>query len=107
MVEQIREDESMVVAMFMRWDGVTAEQYVAARELVNWEGEPASGGLFHVAAVDEHGLHVTDTWESAEELQAFVATRLIPGTTQLGIPGEAQVEIVPVHDLFTPAYRPA
>ena len=97
----------MAVVMVMEWDGVTAEQYDAARELVNWEGNVPAGGMFHVAAVTDQGLRVTDVWESADAFQAFVADRLMPGVQQLGIPGQPRVEIYPVHALFTPAFTRA
>jgi hypothetical protein len=73
--------------------------------LVDWEGTPAAGGLFHVAGFDDRGLRVIDPWESAEAFQAFVADRLMPGVTQVGVRGEPTVEIVPVHALFTPAFK--
>jgi hypothetical protein len=95
----------MAIAMMMRWEGVTPEQYDAARKLVDWEGKPAEGGLLHVAAFDDRGLRVTDVWETPEAFQAFVAGRLMPGVKQLGIHGEPVVEIVPVHALFTPAFE--
>ena len=66
----------MAVVMFMEWDGVTIEQYEAARKLVNWEGDNPAGGMFHVAAVTDAGLRVTDLWQSAEAFQTFVEKRL-------------------------------
>ncbi len=96
----------MPVLMKMYWEGARPEQYDALRKLVNWEVDVPRGGLFHVAAFDEHGLHVTDIWESAEDFQNFVNTRLMPGVEQLGIPGEPKVEIYPTHALFTPGYKP-
>ncbi len=97
----------MAVVIFMEWDGVTLEHYEALRKLVNWEGNPAEGGMFHVAAIMDKGLRVTDLWQSAEAFQSFVEQRLMPGVQQLGIPGQPQVEIYPVHALFTPAFKPA
>lgn len=95
----------MAVMMIMEWDGITAEHYDAARQLINWEGNTPEGALFHVAAFTGNGMRVTDLWESAEAFQTFVANRLTPGVTQLGIPGEPRVEIYPVHRLFTPAFK--
>jgi hypothetical protein len=97
----------MAVVMLMEWDGVTLEQYEAARKLVNWEGNPPEGGMFHVAAITDSGLRVTDLWQSAEAFQSFVEQRLMPGVQQIGIPGQPRVEIYPVHALFTPAFKPA
>ena len=96
----------MAFAMFMHWDGVTADECDQVRTIVNWEGDPPAGGQMHIAAVDEGGLHITDRWDSAEEFQAFVANRLMPGVMQVGIKTEPKVTVLPVHAVFTPAYRP-
>jgi hypothetical protein len=45
----------MAVVMIMTWAGVTEAQYEAAKRVVNWEGDVAPGGLFHVSAFDEQG----------------------------------------------------
>ena len=96
----------MAIVMFMEWDGVSREQYDAVRERVNWETEVPHGGMFHVAAVTDKGLRVTDLWQSAEAFQTFVAERLMPGVKEVGIAGEPHVEIYPVHALFTPGFNP-
>jgi len=44
-------------------------------------------------------------WQSAESFETFVEKRLMPGVQQLGIPGEPQVGIYPVHALFTPTFE--
>jgi hypothetical protein len=98
---------AMAVMMIMRWAGVTPRQYDDALEVVRWEQDVPPGGMFHVAGFDEHGLHVTDVWESAEQFQRFVDDRLMPGVAQVGIEGQPEVEVLPVHRLFTPAFAPA
>jgi hypothetical protein len=94
----------MPVMMMMQWSGVTREQYDAVRKIVNFEGDAPKGGLFHVAAFTENGLQVTDVWERAEDFQAFVEQRLMPGVQQAGIQGEPRVEILPAHNVFAPGY---
>ena len=42
----------MPIVMNMRWDGVTPEQYEAAREQVGWEQHAPEGGLIHIASFD-------------------------------------------------------
>ncbi|HZP26093.1 MAG TPA: hypothetical protein VFB90_03500 [Dehalococcoidia bacterium] len=96
----------MAIVMFMEWD-VTPDQYEAARKLVNWEGQVPAGAIFHVAAFNQRGLRVTDLWESEEDMQAFVNTRLMPGVRQLGIQSNPHVEVLPTHAIFTPAFKPA
>jgi hypothetical protein len=94
----------MSIVMNMRWNGITKEQYDAVRELVDWEGTPAPGGQFHVAAFDTNGLRVTDVWDDAESLNTFVNTRLMPGVRQMGVDSSPEVEVYPIHALYTPAF---
>jgi len=95
----------VAVMMQMIWNGIGAEEYEAARKHVNWEGDVPPGAMFHVVAVTDGGVRVTDVWESAEAFDAFVRDRLMPGVKELGIPGEPQVEILPAHAIFAPAYE--
>jgi len=46
------------------------------------------------------GLRVTDVWESKEDLEAFFAGRLGEGFKKVGIPGQPNMEIYPLHALF-------
>jgi|SRR5436190_22557389 len=88
------------VVMSMRWAGVTPEQYEEAREVVNWEGDVPDGAVLHVAGFDENGIRVTDVWESADQFNAFVEQRLMPGVQQVGIQGQPHVEFYPVQNVF-------
>jgi hypothetical protein len=97
----------MAVLMVMTWDGVTVEQYEAARRAVDWERDVPAGALLHVAAFEDGCAHVTDVWESQEQLDAFVQSRLMPGVRQVGISGQPEIGVYPVHALFTPAFQPA
>jgi hypothetical protein len=86
--------------MQMRWAGVTREQYEEARSRVDWEGDPADGGLFHVAGFDGDDLRVTDVWESPEHFQRFAEQRLMPAVKEIGIEGEPEVTFYPAHATF-------
>jgi hypothetical protein len=94
----------MAVMMLMEWDGIGEKEYEAARKQVNWEGDVPPGAMFHVMAVTDQGVRVTDVWESAEDFEAFARDRLMPGVKELGIPGEPRVQLLPVHAIFAPAY---
>ena len=48
--------------MVMKWAGFTQANYETIRKTVNWEGKHPKGALFHVAAFDKNGGHVTDIW---------------------------------------------
>ena len=90
------------VVMSMRWAGVTPEQYEEARGVVNWEGDVPDGAVLHVAGFDENGIRVTDVWESEEQFNRFVESRLMPGVQQIGIQGQPDVEFYPVQNVFNP-----
>jgi hypothetical protein len=88
------------VVMSMRWAGVTPEQYEEARQVVNWEGDVPDGTVLHLAYFDSNGIRVTDVWESEEQFNAFVESRLMPGVQQVGIEGQPDVEFFPVQNVF-------
>ena len=90
----------MAVVMQMEWPGVSAEQYDQLRGIVNWETDPAPGGIFHVAFIDDGVFKVVDVWESPEQFQDFVDNRLMPGVAQAGVEGEPNVTITPAHAVW-------
>ena len=92
----------MKTVMTMKWDGVTPDQYDKLRKVVNWEGNDPKGAVFHVAVFDASGIRVTDIWESQDDFNNFVQSRLIPGTAEVGIAGAPQVEFFTVHAIYVP-----
>lgn len=90
----------MKTMMIMKWDGVTPAQYEQIRKSVNWEGNKPKGAIFHVASFGNGALHVTDIWESADDFNSFVQTRLMPGVAQAGIKGQPQAETYSVHAVY-------
>ena len=72
---------------------VTKEQYDSVHGALEQSGEwPPSGCLLHVAFGDEQNLHVSEIWESREQLQAFgekLQPRLAAAGIQLG--GEPEI----------------
>ena len=86
-----------IMAMFS--GPITKGQYEALRKEVGWEREIAPGGVVHAASFDEAGhLHVTDVWASAELMNTFVGTRLMPAIQKLGIT-PPNVAVYPLHNL--------
>ena len=92
----------MKIVMLMKWDGVTPDQYEKLRGIVKWETDHPKGAVFHVAAFDADGIRVTDIWDSADDFNNFVQSRLMPGTNEVGIGGAPQVEILPAYAIFVP-----
>jgi hypothetical protein len=97
----------MPAALFLKWDGVTPEQYEQIRATANWEGDLPDGAMFHVAAFTDGGMRIFDVWASAEAFQTFFSERVMPAIQEVGLTGEPEVELLPVHALFTPAYTEA
>ncbi len=95
----------MAVVMVMRGQGVTPEDYEQAREIVGWEGNPAPGGIHHMAWFDDEGIHVIDIWETERDFQRFADERLMPGLASAGLlegKPEPEVSFAPLHARFDP-----
>ena len=91
--------------MLMKWDGITSSQYDELRKDVHWEGNMPKGAVFHVAAFGNNAAHVTDIWESLDEMNSFIQNRLMPAVMKMGIKTQPQVETYPVHAIFIPALQ--
>src|SRR5438105_4879755 len=88
----------MAVLAMITNPAITKEHYEVLRKEIGWETKPAPGGVFHAASFDDQGgIHVADVWESADALNAFVSSRLMPAMQKLGIPAPA-VEVYPLHN---------
>ena len=88
----------MAIVMRMRWDGVSEDQYEQVRKVVAWEQDRPTGGILHEAWFEGDQLNVCDVWESAEDFQAFVAQRLMPGAAEVGVSGQPSVQILPAYN---------
>jgi len=95
----------MPIVMNMKWAGVTPEQYENVRKASNYEVDVPKGAIYHVAAFDKEGMRVTDVWETADDFNNFVKTRLMPAVQQVGMKGEPKVEILPATAIFAPGYK--
>ena len=75
------------------------EQYDSLRKEVNWEGNKPTGALFHVASFDDSGgIKVADVWNSKEELDTFVGSRLLPAMQKANVPAP-KVEVYDAHNI--------
>ena len=92
----------MPTIMMMRWEGVSPDQYDAARKEVGWETDVPTGAIHHVAWFTDGGINVIDVWETAQDFNNFVEQRLMPGVQKVGIKGEPQVELHEAHAVFAP-----
>ena len=90
----------MAIAMSLQWPGLTPDQYDAVRARVRWEEEPPDGAVLHGAWFKPDGLHVFDIWDSEEQFQRFIAEKIMPAVKEVGIEGEPQTQISPLHRRF-------
>ena len=90
----------MAFAMFMRWPEVTPEQYDSVMSQLDLDVNPAAGAVLHVAAVTDNGLEVCEVWQTEPVFHGFVEQRLMPIARELEIPGQPEVEIVPLRNLY-------
>jgi hypothetical protein len=96
-----------MIVVQMDWDGLTSEQYDELRDVVNWEDDAPTGCICHIVSFDDNPPRGTTIWESAEDFQRFTDDRLTPGVHKVGITGEPQVTIRPVHRMFSPLMTPS
>ena len=80
----------MAVAMFMRWSGVTADQYDTVMARLELDSNPAAGGVLHVAATTEEGLEVCDVWQTEQAFRGFYENRFLPVARELQFAGEPE-----------------
>ena len=79
---------------------LTKEQYDVLRAEVDWENKHPMGGVFHAASFDDAGnVHVADVWESADELNAFAQTALMPAFAKHNI-APPTVTVYPTHKVL-------
>lgn len=93
----------MAIVMSMKWPGVTLEQYEQVRVGTNFEADPPSGGVLHVAAHDGEGMRIVDVWDSADDFNRFVEQRLMPFVQQLGVDSQPDITILPAQNVWIPA----
>ncbi|MDT9693077.1 hypothetical protein Q5762_33095, partial [Streptomyces sp. P9(2023)] len=58
------------------------------------------GVVLHAAWFEGDGLHVTDVWETEGHWDRFLAEQLTPAFQELGISGEPEFHIFPLHRRF-------
>jgi hypothetical protein len=91
----------MSTVIIQRWDAVTRAQYDQIREIVGWDVDVPAGMTFHVASFEGDILRMTDIWDSEEQFMTFVQTRIMPAVGQVGMAGQPDMTVTPMHDLFS------
>ena len=89
----------MATVIMQKWEGLTPDQYDALREIVGWDRDIPPGMRLHVASFGDGVLSMTDVWDSEELFGTFVQTRILPGLSQLGIPGMPDIITQAAHEV--------
>jgi hypothetical protein len=90
----------MAVAIFMHWPGVTSDQYDAVMARLGLDANPPAGGIMHMAALTDEGLEACDVWQTEQAFTSFLEQRMLPAVSELGISGEPDIRVVPLHNLY-------
>ena len=90
----------MAVAMLMHWPGSAPTSTTPS-----WRGSASMrirlpAGSCTVAAVTDEGVEVCDVWQTEQAFNGFLEQRLLPVVSELGITGEPEIRIVPLHNLY-------
>src|SRR5262245_24803116 len=92
----------MAVAMFMRYPGVTPEEYDRLMLNLHLDAEPPAGEIIHVAAQPPDGMRVADIGRTSAAAGALVGRRLGPASVASAIEVELAYEIFPLHNAYAP-----
>jgi hypothetical protein len=92
----------MAVVMLMKWPGVSKEDYDRVMEILDLDTTPPEGALFHVCGHDGDTLRILDIWESEPAWNTFLNGRLGAAVGEAGLPGQPDVKVYPVHNLYAP-----
>jgi hypothetical protein len=74
--------------------------YEVLRKEVDWERKHPTGAILHAASFDDsdNNIRVADIWESEQELNNFVNSRLKPVMERVNVP-MPKVEIYSIHNI--------
>ena len=90
----------MAVVVQVQGPGLGPNEYDALMGAVDWENQPATGGIFHAAWFDDEGLRVVDVWEREADWEAFLNDRLMPALIEFGQSERPPYSVMPAHRYF-------
>ncbi len=89
----------MAILLIVTTDGFTKDMYETLRREVNWESNPPPGVIFHTGSFDNSGdICVTEIWESEDQWNNFLNTRLKP-VMQKGNAPPPKTQIFQIHNI--------
>ncbi|MDQ3839236.1 MAG: hypothetical protein M3297_08210 [Thermoproteota archaeon] len=90
----------MAILALFKADNITKEMYESIRKEVDWEHKHPTGVILHAAAFENSGntIHVADVWESEQDLNNFISSRLMPVIEKVKAP-QPSVEVFQINDV--------
>ena len=89
----------MAILAIFTGNNITKQMYEALRKEVDWERNHPAGVILHAAGFESgNNVRVADIWESEEELNNFVSSRLMPVMQKGQVPAP-KVEIFQINDV--------
>ena len=90
----------MAILAIITGNNLTTKTDEDVRNDVKWERDHPTGAYFHAAAFDDSGnnLYVADVWESEEQFNNFIKTRIAPAMEKINAPN-LKVEVHPIHNV--------
>jgi hypothetical protein len=90
----------MAILGIFTGNNITKKMYEDARKEVDWEHKYPAGLILHAASFDDSGnnMHVADVWDSEQDLNNFVSSRLKPGLERINVP-MPKAEIFSIHNV--------
>jgi hypothetical protein len=82
--------------------GLNANEYRAVLDKMGVETNPAANIFLHITAPIDGGYRITEVWDSKEAFEEFLHKRLTPANEALGIKGNANITVMPLHNFFAP-----
>ena len=93
----------MAVCLIMQFAGADAAKYEAVLQELGLQSANADwpkGIISHVAGFDSDGMYVVDVWESQQDFDAFVESRLKPAFEAVGEVPQPRVTTFDVHNSY-------
>ena len=77
----------MAILAVFHGQGFTKQMYEQLRKEIDWEHNHPTGEIFHAVAFDKSGdIHVTDIWESEQDFDNFLESKLKPAIEKINAP---------------------
>lgn len=95
----------MAIGLRMKMDGGTQAMYDAVDAVLDVDGNPPEGLIFHSAGPIEGGWGIIDFWESRAHFDRFSESRLGPAIASIGDAGPGSppdIKEFPVHKFVKP-----